>query len=132
MTSLLALLALPIGSAALSRMPRALDSLAVWPVMAGLSFTLRSLGLAFQEVVVALIDQPGAVTILRRFAFGLAIATSSLLFIIAASPLGRIYFGDIAGLSPELTDLGAQAIWLAILLPGLSAIESFLQGAAGI
>lgn len=128
MTSLLALLALPIGSAALSRMPRALDSLAVWPVMAGLSFTLRSLGLAFQEVVVALIDQPGAVTILRRFAFGLAIATSSLLFIIAASPLGRIYFGDIAGLSPELTDLGAQAIWLAILLPGLSAIESFLQG----
>ena len=128
MTSLLALLALPIGSAALSRMPRALDSLAVWPVMAGLSFTLRSLGLAFQEVVVALIDQPGALPILRRFAFGLAIATSSLLFIIAASPFGRIYFGDIAGLSPELTDLGAQAIWLAILLPGLSAIESFLQG----
>ncbi len=128
MTSLLALLALPIGSAALSRMPRALDSLAVWPVMAGLSFTLRSLGLAFQEVVVTLIDQPGAILILRRFALRLALITSSLLCIIAASPLGRMWFGDIAGLSPELTELGASAIWLAIFLPGLSAIESFYQG----
>ena len=128
MTSLLALLALPIGSAALSRMPRALDSLAVWPVMAGLSFTLRSLGLAFQEVVVTLIDQPGAIVILRRFALRLALTTSSLLFIIAATPLGRIWFGDIAGLSPELTELGASAIWFAIFLPGLSAIESFYQG----
>ncbi len=128
LTSLLGLLALPIGSAALSRMPRALDSLAVWPVMAGLSFTLRSLGLAYQEVVVALIEHPGATAILRRFAIGLAVSTSSLLFIIAASPLGRIWFGDIAGLSPELTELGASAIWLAIFLPGLSAIESFFQG----
>ena len=128
MTSLLALLALPIGSAALSRMPRALDSLAVWPVMAGLSFTLRSLGLAFQEVVVALVDQHGARKLLGRFALGLGLATSSLLLVIAATPLARMYFGDIAGLSPELTELGSRAIWLAIFLPGLSSIESYLQG----
>ncbi len=128
MTSLLALLALPMGSAAISRMPRALDSLAVWPLMAGLSFTLRSLGLAFQEVVVALSDQPGALKILWRFSLGLALTTSSLLLMIAATPLARLWFGDVAGLSPELTDLGSQAVWLAILLPGLSAIESFFQG----
>ncbi|MCA9471593.1 MAG: hypothetical protein MRJ96_08400 [Nitrospirales bacterium] len=128
MTSLLALLALPIGSAALSRMPRALDSLAVWPVMAGISFSLRSLGLAFQEVVVALLGTPGSVKILRNFAVGLGCCTSCLLLIIAATPLARLYFGDVAGLSPELTELGSQAIWLACLLPGLSAFESFLQG----
>ena len=128
MTSLLALLALPIGSAALSRMPRALDSLAVWPVMAGISFSLRSLGLAFQEVVVALIGSPGSAQILRRFAVGLGCCTSCLLLIIAATPMARMYFGDVAGLSPELTVLGSQAIWLACLLPGLSAVESFLQG----
>ncbi|WP_447970468.1 hypothetical protein [Nitrospira sp. M1] len=128
MTSFLALIALPIGSAALSRMPRALDSLAVWPVMAGLSFTLRSLGLAFQEVVVALVGYPGAKKMLGRFAIGLGLTTSSLLLLIAATPLARIWFGEIAGLSPELTELGCQAIWLAVLLPGLSAVESFLQG----
>ncbi|GJL63187.1 MAG: hypothetical protein NPIRA04_18410 [Nitrospirales bacterium] len=128
MTSFLALIALPIGSAALSRMPRALESLAVWPVMAGLSFTLRSLGLAFQEVVVALIGYPGAKKMLGRFAVGLGLTTSSLLLLIAATPLARVWFGDIAGLSPELTELGSQAIWLAVLLPGLSAVESFFQG----
>jgi len=111
MTSFLALIALPIGSAALSRMPRALESLAVWPVMAGLSFTLRSLGLAFQEVVVALIGYPGAKKILGRFAVVLGLTTSSLLLLIAATPLARVWFGDIAGLSPELTELGRQAIW---------------------
>ncbi|MBI3492052.1 MAG: gamma-glutamylcyclotransferase, partial [Acidobacteria bacterium] len=46
MTSLLVLLVQPIGSAALSRMPNALPSLAVWPVLAGLVFLVRSMGLA--------------------------------------------------------------------------------------
>ena len=127
-TPLLTLLALPIGSAALSRMPRALDSLAVWPVLAGLSFTMRSFGLAYQEVVVALIDRPGAVKTLRRFAEILGVATSGLLLVVASTPLATVWFADVAGLSPELTALGASAIWLAIFMPALSVIESFFQG----
>ena len=127
-TPLLTLLALPIGSAALSRMPRALDSLAVWPVLAGLSFTVRSFGLAYQEVVVALIDRPGAVQTLRRFAKFLAMATSGLLLFVASTPLATVWFADFAGLSPELTALGASAVWLAIFMPALSVIESFFQG----
>ncbi len=127
-TPLLTLLALPIGSAALSRMPRALDSLAVWPVLAGLSFTMRSFGLAYQEVVVALIDRPGAVKTLRRFAEYLAMATSGLLLLVASTPLATVWFADFAGLSPELTALGSSAIWLAIFMPALSVIESFFQG----
>ena len=127
-TPLLTLLALPIGSAALSRMPRALDSLAVWPVLAGLSFTMRSFGLAFQEVVVALIDRPEAVKPLRRFAEILAMATSGLLLVVASTPLANMWFADVAGLSPELTALGVSAIWLAIFMPALSVLESFFQG----
>jgi hypothetical protein len=127
-TPLLTLLALPIGSAALSRMPRALDSLAVWPVLAGLSFTLRSFGLAYQEVVVALIDRPGAVQTLRRFAEILALATSGLLLFVASTPLANMWFADVAGLSPELTALGVSAIWLVIFMPALSVLESFFQG----
>ena len=127
-TPLVTLLALPIGSAALSRMPRALDSLAVWPVLAGLSFTMRSLGLAYKEVVVALLPRPEAVQSLRRFAKFLAMATSSLFILIAATPLSNMWFGDVAGLSPELTALGVSAIWLAIFMPALSVAESFFQG----
>ncbi|UCE62788.1 MAG: hypothetical protein JSU59_07845 [Nitrospirota bacterium] len=127
-TPLLTLLSLPIGSAALSRMPRALESLAVWPVLAGLSFTMRSFGLAYQEVVVALIERPGSIKTLRRFAEILGVATSGLLLVIASTPLATVWFADLAGLSPELTALGASAIWLAIFMPALSVIESFFQG----
>ena len=68
MTPLLMLLSVPIGSAAVSRMPRALDSLAVWPVINGLTFGLRSVGIAYNEVVVALLDRPRpiAATQVRR------------------------------------------------------------------
>jgi hypothetical protein len=127
-TPLLTLLALPIGSGALSRMPRALDSLAVWPVLAGLSFTMRSFGLAYQEVVVALIDKPGTLQLLKQFALILAVTTSGLLLVVAATPLAAVWFSDIAGLSPKLTTLGASAIWLAVFMPALSVMESLFQG----
>ena len=127
-TPLLTLLALPIGSASLSRMPQALDSLAVWPVLAGLSFTLRSFGLAYQEVVVALLDQPNSAAILRRFAVILATGTGSTLLVVAATPLGQLWFSGLAGLSPELTALGVSALWLAVPLPALTAVESLFQG----
>ncbi len=67
LTSLLGLIAQPMGSAALSRMPDPLSSLAVWPVVTGLVFMVRGLGIAFNEVVVALLDEPGARPVLRRF-----------------------------------------------------------------
>ena len=57
MTSLLSLLVQPIGAAALSRMPQAIESLATWSVVGGLIFMLRSFGVAYNEVVVALLEQ---------------------------------------------------------------------------
>ena len=47
LTSLIHLLILPINSLALSRMPQALSSLAVWPVIGGLAFVMRGLGIAY-------------------------------------------------------------------------------------
>jgi len=128
LTPLLHLIVLPIVSAALSRMPHAIDSLAVWPVLAGLSFTIRSVGLAYQEVVVALFERPGATRALRRFASILGTTTSGILILIAATPLAGVWFSDIAALSPKLTALGERAIWLAVLFPAYSVMESFLQG----
>lgn len=59
LTPLLTLVIQPIGALAMSRMPRALPSLAAWPGVYGLAFLLRSLGLAYNEVVVALVGLPG-------------------------------------------------------------------------
>ncbi len=129
MTSLLTLITNPIGSAALSRMPQALASLAAWPVVSGLIFMLRSLGVAFNEVVVALLDEPRSVKNLRRFTFILAAATSFVLLLVAATPLAGLWFEKVSALSPELSSLARTAIWLGIPLPAISVVQSWFQGA---
>lgn len=129
LTPLVTLLAQPIGAAAMSRMPLALPSLATWPALHGLVFLSRALGLAYNEVVVALIGVPGARPALRRFALVLGVSSSLGLLAIALTPLSRSWFVAWSALSPELAVLGTQALLFASLLPGLNAIQSFHQGA---
>lgn len=128
MTSLLFLLTQPIGSAAMSRMPAALNSLAVWPVVSGLVFLLRSLGMAYNEVVVALLDEPGAVRTLQRFTLRLSVAVTAMLVIIAVTPISRAWFERISALNPSLAELGRTALWFAFPLPALNVIQSWFQG----
>jgi hypothetical protein len=129
MTSLLLLLVQPIGSAALSRMPRAIDSLAVWPVVSGLVFLLRSIGMAYNEVVVALLDEPLSTQSLRRFTYYLAASVTILLALITTTPLATLWFSGVQGLSPELTSLALLGMWLALPMPGLNVFQSWYQGA---
>jgi len=128
LTSLITLIIQPIGSAALSRMPSALLSLAVWPVLAGLVFMTRSLGIALNEVVVALLDEANAVAALRRFTIIIAISTTLLLFIFQMTPAANIWFATISGLTPALAALARQALWFALPMPLLAVYQSFYQG----
>jgi hypothetical protein len=128
MTSLLLLLANPIGSAALSRMPNALASLAAWPVVSGLIFMFRSVGMAYNEVVVALVDEPGSFPHLRKFAYWLAGLTSLGLILITVTPLSSLWFKYLSALSPELANLSKQALWFAIPLPAINVFQSWYQG----
>jgi hypothetical protein len=128
MTSLLTLLVQPMGSAALSRMPEALASLAAWPVVTGLVFMVRSMGMAYNEVVVALLDEPHSTQRLQRFTLFLTGASSSLILLIAATPLGRLWFGQVQGLNPSLEQLALTGLWIAFPMPGLNVIQSWFQG----
>ncbi len=127
-TPLITLATLPIVSAALSRMPQALESLAVWPVLGGLSFVFRSVGFAMQEVVVALYDRPHFLIPLRQFVGWLSLGTSGLLLLIAATPLSTLWFETGAGLTPELSALASTAVWLVVIFPAFSPWESLYQG----
>ncbi|MCJ7659111.1 MAG: hypothetical protein MUO67_08175, partial [Anaerolineales bacterium] len=129
MTSLIILLANPIGSAALSRMPQPLISLAVWPVVGGLVFLFRSLGIAYNEVVVALLDKPHSSYNLRRYTVLLSGAATSLLLIIVLTPLSTIWFERVLALSPELSELAQTGLLIALPLPALSVWQSWYQGA---
>jgi hypothetical protein len=128
MTSLLTLLLLPLGSAALSRMPLALASLAVWPVVSGFIFMLRSIGVAYNEVVVALLDEPAAVASLQRFAAVLAGAATTLLILLAATPLSSWWFETVSGLPPDLAEMARRSVWFALPLPAFNVYQSWYQG----
>lgn len=125
---LIVLFAQPVVSSAMSRMPRTIDSLAVWPVLMGLIFTLRSVGFAFNEVVVLQMERPGGKRALGRFTLILAATVTVLLLIVAATPLARYWFGQVSALSPQLALLGTHVIWLALLMPAASVTQSFYMG----
>ena len=128
LTSLLLLLVQSLGSAAIGRMPRALESLATWPVLMGLLFILRSLGFAYNEVVVSLMDRPGAPQALRRFTTLLAAGTLLVMVLIAATPVAELWFRTISGLDAEVAELARQGLWLGLLWPALDVIRNYFQG----
>jgi hypothetical protein len=128
LTSLISLLVQPIGSAGLSRMPDPIASLAVWPVVTGLLFLIRSLGFAFNEVVVALLDERGMVSHLRQFTGILAATTTALLLLFVVTPLSAIWFGRISALPPHLAELARTGLWLTLPIPALTALQSWCQG----
>ena len=128
LTSVISLLSSPVGSAALSRMPAALESLAVWPVATGVSFILRSFGFAYNEVVVALLDEPGASLRLRRFTLLLTGATTAGLLFLLLPPVSRFVFQSVVGLPPPLAAMAHRSLWLALPMPALSVLVSWYQG----
>jgi hypothetical protein len=127
-TSMLSLLAAPLASAALSRMPNPLESLAAWPVVSGFVFLLRSLSFAYNDVVIALLDEPRAARNLRTFAISMAVLTTAMLLTIAATPVAPFWFGRVSALNPRLVTLARRGLWVAALMPGLSALQSWYQG----
>ncbi len=127
-TVLLTFLIQPLVSAALSRMPEALESLAVWPVLIGLLNMWQSVGLGYNETVIALLDKPHAIRSLRRFTRLLVVLVTGLLVLMVATPLASFWFRQVAGLTPLLADLARQGLWLAVLLPGLRILQSWYQG----
>lgn len=128
LTSLIMLLANPLGSAAMGRMPQALQSLAAWSPLVGLIFMFRSVGIAYNEVVVALLDEAGAVRQLRRFTASLVVAATILLSLVTCTQLSAIWFNVAQGLSLPLADMARRGLWLALPLPALSVLQSWYQG----
>jgi len=128
LTPLVALVVQPIGAAALARMPSALESLALWPVVNGLLFLLQSSGFAFNEVVISTLDRPGAPAVLYRFALILAGILTAICLAFAASPLGDLWFRELSGLRIELADLASAALWFGVLIPGARALASWYGG----
>ena len=129
LTSLLALAAQPTVTFFMGQSRYALESLAVLPVIQGLSFIFRALGLSYLEVVIALIGQQREhLLAVRNFALALAVAAAAGLSIIAFSPLATWWLHELSGLSVTLTDFAVPPLRILAILPALSVVLAFQRG----
>jgi hypothetical protein len=126
--TLLTMLVQGLVTAVLGRMPRPLESLAVWPVVFGFLVLWQSPALAYTEVVISLLRRPGALATLRRFTWVLAGLVSLGLVATLATPLARLWFAAVMGLPDGLTDVALLATLLALLTPGVRVLHSWYQG----
>lgn len=107
-----------------SRMP--IESLAVLPVIYSLVFIFRSMGLSFQEVVIALLgDKNRNFDRLRNYAIYLGVGVVLVLSLITLTPLSYVWFHKVSGLSLELTRFARVPAQILSLLPGLTVLISF-------
>ena len=121
LTSLLALSVQPMVTFFMGQSRFALESLAVLPVVHGLTFIFRAIGLSYLEVGIALIgDQREHFARIRNFAVVLAIASTAGLVTIAYTPLVVVWFQTISGLSVELTTFAVWPTRILAVFPALA------------
>jgi progressive ankylosis protein len=107
----------------------ALESLAVMPVINGLVFVFRSLGISYMEAVVALLGKENKEYIpLRNFAFMLFAFVVGGLAFIAFTPVAAIWFQNISGLSLELSSFSHLPTQVMTITPGLVVLLSLQRG----
>jgi len=128
MTSSIWLLWQPLISGSVSRMPDPIESLAVWSVITGLLFMIRSPGVAYNEAVVALLEEPRSYPKLRKFALFASLVTTGIVAIFVLTPLSRFWLTAGANFKPDDVNIARLALVLGLPLGVLSIYISFFQG----
>lgn len=126
LTPLIGLAVHPLVTFFLSRAPNPVESLAVMPVIYGLTFVFRAVGLSYQEIAIALLgENRDNYPKVKNFAVALGIATSTCLALIALTPLNRIWFEGVSGLTPALASFATLPLQLMALFPALTVLVCF-------
>ena len=130
LTSLIGIAIQPMLTFFMGRAASPVESLAVFPVVTSLGFIFRSVGLSFQDAVIALLGRGDeGYAEIRRFAIGLGATLSGILGLIAFTPLSHYWFVHVSGLTPVLADFAIPAAQVLTPVPFLGVILSLQRGA---
>lgn len=126
LTSLIGLGVHPMVTLFIGQSRMALDSLAVLPVINSLVFIFRSLGLSYQEVIIAMIGEKGEYfSQLAGFAKKLGIFLTISLVIIAITPISDFWFSKVSGLTDDLSAFSKLPTIIISIMPALTVLISF-------
>ncbi len=129
LTSMIGLAAQPMMTFFMGRAAAPVESLAVFPVVASLTFIFRSMGLSFQEVGIALMGRNHEhFRSLARFALVLGFFATGGFALVALTPLAEFWFQTVSGLRPELARFALLPTAILVPLPFLSVLLSFQRG----
>lgn len=127
-TSLLTLLVQPVTAAALARLAQPTATLATWPVIFSAMMVLRGWGMALQETTIAQAADQRAHRPLRDFTLIVAATTSLAALLLAFTPALDLYLRTVISLDPQLWSYVRGGLQVLLLLPGLTALTSWLRG----
>ena len=129
LTTFIALSAQPLVTFFMGRARFPVESLAVLPVIHGLTFIFRAVGLSYLEVVIALLGpRREHFARLRNFAGLLAVAATAGLSAIALTPLANVWFRTVSGLSRELAEFALLPLAILAVFPALSVALHLQRG----
>jgi len=129
LTSLIGIAIQPMLTFFMGRAASPVESLAVFPVVHSLGFIFRSVGLSFQDAVIALLGRRNeGYEEIRRFAIGLGTTLSGILALLAFTPLSHLWFVHVSGLTPELASFAIPAARVLTPVPFLGVLLSLQRG----
>jgi hypothetical protein len=129
LTGILTLAAHPIATFFMGQGRMSLESLALMPVLNALVFIFRSVGLSFQEVVIAKIgNRFQDYKTIRNFALVLGLSLVSLLGVVVFTPALSFWYQTVSGLSPEMVSFGITPTRLLFIIPGFTVWIAFQRG----
>jgi hypothetical protein len=117
----------PLLVAGITRAAAPALALAAWPLANGLVSLIASAAMAFQEVVIALLNKGVPYARMARFVTAVGGALSLLLVVLVATPLRDLYFLGAIGAPPDVEPLAVQAAAIMALLPLVFALRNLYR-----
>jgi len=115
----------PIVTFLIGQSRMSVESLAVLPVINGLVFIFRAVGLSFHEAFIALLGEKGEGYVpLKKFGIIAGSLSVIILISITTTPLAYIWFQQVSGLSLELTQLSILPAIVFSIIPALTFLIS--------
>ena len=126
LTSMLATVRGPLGTAAMFRLPAPIVSNAVVPLVRSLADVFQAIGVANNEVAVAKLAE-GARDSVWRFTVLLAGGASAAVLIVAITPLTDVWFAGVLGLPAEHVPMARIGLLLLAPVPALAILQGYYQ-----